>query len=106
MALLAAPWVGACASAGAAGKPADSPGLNVPAPPPRIIDPGPEPPPEPVSDLPTAPNATAPAAKPNRARETPRAPAAAEPKPAEPKPVEQPPAEPAPVPQPPAQPPA
>ncbi len=41
-----------CASVQAKGKPEDRPALNVPAPPPRIIEPG-EIPPEPVPELPT-----------------------------------------------------
>ena len=102
----AAAVAGACASASAAGKPADSPGLNVPVPPPRVIEPGPEPPPEPVSELPAAPNAAPPATRPNRSREA--RPPTVEAKPNEAKPVEPPAPEPAPapVPQPPSQPPA
>jgi hypothetical protein len=57
-----------CASVQAKGKPADRPALNVPAPPPRIIEPAPEPPPESVAELPpaTPPNRSArpPAARP------------------------------------------
>ena len=95
----------ACASAGATGKAKDAPPLNVPPPPARIIEPGPEPMPEPVSELPTTPaNPSTGAPRPNRSRETVRPP---EPKPSEQKPVEPPPTpEPAPVTAPPAQPPA
>lgn len=48
------PMVTACASAFAK-APADRPAMNVPPPPPRIIEPSPEPPPEPVNELPAAP---------------------------------------------------
>lgn len=41
-----------CASAQAKGRPADRPGLNVPPPPPRVIEPAAQAPPEPVGDLP------------------------------------------------------
>lgn len=47
-----------CASAQAKGKPADRPALNVPAPPPRIIEPAVEAPPEPVAELPPVPAAS------------------------------------------------
>ena len=91
---------GACASAGAKSK--DAPALNMPAPPPRVIEPSPEPPPEPVSDLPVVAPMPPPAPSPRASR-----PAA---RPQAEKPPEKPPetvAEtPAPVPQPPAQPPA
>ncbi len=95
----------ACASATAKGKSKDAPPLNVPPAPARIIEPGPEPLPEPVGELPTTPASPSTGApKSNRSREPVRPP---EPKPNEPKPVE--PAatpEPAPVTAPPAQPPA
>ena len=83
----------ACAAAQAK-APADRPTLDVPAPPPKSIEPTPKPEPtttvEPVSELPTASPATP--SKPNRPaqRDTPRP----EPKPAETAPVEQPPATP------------
>jgi outer membrane biosynthesis protein TonB len=53
--LVLAPLLGACASTWAKGKPADRPAMNVPPPPPRIIEPTPEPEPEPVNDLPAPP---------------------------------------------------
>lgn len=71
---LVALLAGACASA-AAKAPAERPPLVVPPPPPRLIEPAPEPPPEPVSDIPAAPSPTPPG-RPGRARE-------AAPKPAE-----------------------
>jgi hypothetical protein len=92
----------ACASASAKGKPADMPALNVPPPPPRVIEPAPEPLPEPVNELPTTPPA------PNSARTSrPQAskPASSEGRAADPKPVEPPPpatTDPAPVLPPPA----
>jgi outer membrane biosynthesis protein TonB len=95
-----------CASVSAKSK--DAPGLNVPPPPPRVIEPAPEPLPEPVPDLPSTtaaspPNPSAP--RPNRPREN-RSPAT-DPKANEQKPVEPvTPPDPAPVAQPPAQPPA
>lgn len=55
-AIVLAPLLGGCASASAK-APADRPAMNVPPPPPRIIEPSPEPPPEPVNELPTAPPA-------------------------------------------------
>ena len=84
----------ACASASAK-APAERPGLEVPPPPPRVIEAAPELPiPEPVGDLPVAP--PPPPARPGRgSRETPARPAATEAKPPDPKPVEQPPTEPA-----------
>ena len=39
----------------AKGKPTDRPAMNVPPPPPRLIEPAPEPLPEPVAELPAAP---------------------------------------------------
>jgi outer membrane biosynthesis protein TonB len=94
---------GACASASAKGRSKDAPAMNVPPPPPRIIDPGPEPLPEPVSDLP--PVAPPPNPAPPRPGRTPSKPPEA--KPSEPKPVEQPPTEtPPPVAPPTGQPPA
>jgi hypothetical protein len=92
------PLLAGCASLQAKGKTA-APALNVPPPPPRIIEPAPEPLPEPVSELPPTPSSTAPPPRPSRPRETARPPAT-DPKPSEPKPVEPVP-EPAPVPQPP-----
>lgn len=94
-----APFAGACASASARTKPADMPALNVPPPPPRVIEPAPpgEPAPDPVGDLPAPPSS--PVRTPRR--EPPPKPAA-EPK-TEPK-TEPTPVEPAPVPPPPQQP--
>jgi len=92
----------ACASASANSKPADRPALNVPPPPPRLIEAAPEPLPEPVNDLPANPPA------PNTARTS--RPTASKPasdaKPPDPKPVEPPPTttDPAPVVPPPAPP--
>jgi len=84
-----------CASVQAKGKPADSPALNVPAPPLRIIDPTPEPPPDPVAELPPvssgasrSPRPTPP--KPGASEARPEAKAGADQKPPEP-PVETPP---------------
>jgi Predicted membrane protein len=94
---------GGCASASASAKAKDVPALNVPPPPARVIEPSPEPLPEPVSELPTTPAATPPATRPNRPRE--QRPPATEAKPGE-KPVEPPPPEPAPVTPPPVAPPA
>lgn len=94
--IVLAPLMGACASASAKGKAADRPAMNVPPPPPRVIEPTPEPaPPEPVNDLPNAPAANSgtsrpsrpaspkPESKPETPAEAPKAEAA---KPAEPKP--------------------
>lgn len=53
--IVLAPLMGGCASTSAKGKPSDRPAMNVPPPPPRVIEPTPEPPPEPVSDLPNVP---------------------------------------------------
>ena len=86
--------VSACSSAFAKSKPADRPAMNVPPPPPRVIEPTPEPPPEPVTELPiaAAPNSGAPraarppAAKPEVKPEAP--PAEPAPKPEPPKPPE------------------
>jgi outer membrane biosynthesis protein TonB len=93
-----------CAALSAKNKAADLPALNVPPPPPRVIEPAPEPRPEPVNELPAAP------LSPGLTRGTrPPAPRPAPPpdtKPVpDPKPVEPPPStDPAPVPQPPAAP--
>ena len=54
VALLLVPLASGCASASAT-KPADRPAMNVPEPPPRVIEPSPEPPPDPVNDLPIPP---------------------------------------------------
>ena len=99
-----APLLAGCASASA--KAVDRPPLNVPPPPPRVIEPTPEPQPEPVDDIPSAP--TAPPPRPGRsARETAKPPATdpkAETKPADPAKTETPPAaDPVPPVQPPAQ---
>jgi hypothetical protein len=92
---------GACASVSAKGK--DTPALNMPAPPPRVIEPSPEPAPEPVNDLPVVAPAPPPTPSPRASRPAPR-PQAEKPPDKAPEPVTDPP--PAPVPQPPAQPPA
>lgn len=80
-----APLMASCASASA--KTVDRPALNVPPPPPRIVEPAQEPLPEPVGEIPSSP-AAPPAARPGRpARETAKPPAAdpkTEAKPAEP----------------------
>lgn len=62
--LLLVPAVG-CASVQAKGTPEDRPALNVPAPPPRLIEPAPvpEPVPEPVTELPPV---TPPSSRPAR----------------------------------------
>ena len=91
---------GACASASAKSK--DVPGLNIPPVPPRVIAPSPEPPPEPVNDLPVVAPMPPAAPSPRASRPTPRPQAEKPPE----KPPETPPDTPAPVPQPPAQPPA
>jgi hypothetical protein len=81
----------ACASAQAKGKPADRPALNVPAPPPRIIEPA-EVPTEPVPDLPSVPQSSG--ASRSTARPIPPKPAASEARPeakADPPPVVEPP---------------
>ena len=103
---LAALWGSACASA-AAKAPADRPALNVPPPPPRVLEPPAELDPEPVGELPSPPTTTPAASRPNRQRES-KNNTAAEAKPdvkPEPKPAEvtPPPPEPA---APPAAPPA
>jgi outer membrane biosynthesis protein TonB len=77
------------------------PALNMPAPPPRVIEPSPEPPPEPVNDLPAVAPMPPPAPSPRASRPTPR-PQTEKPVEKPPEPVPEPP--PAPVPQPPAQP--
>lgn len=87
-----APLLTACASASA--KTVDRPALNVPPPPPRVIEPSPEPAPEPVGDIPTAP--TAPAARSGRPQREAAKPPANDPKneakPADPPKPETPPA--------------
>ena len=66
---LAALWGSGCASA-AAKAPADRPALNVPAPPPRVLEPPAELDPEPVGELPSPPTTTPTASRPNRQRES------------------------------------
>jgi hypothetical protein len=66
-----APMMSACAAASAKTRPAERPPLSVPPPPPRVIEPAPQPDPvpEPVADLPPPPAPS----KPSRAtREAPR----------------------------------
>lgn len=91
---------GACASASAKGK--DTPALNLPPAPPRVIAPTPEPAPEPVNDLPVVAPMPPPTPSPRAPRPAPRPQAEKPPE----KPPETVPDPPAPVPQPPAQPPA
>lgn len=104
-AIVVVPMLSGCASLSAKNKSPDLPPMNVPPPPPRVIEPAPEPLPEPVAELPAAP----PASPTNRGTVRPpvsRPNPQTEPKP-EPKPVEPPPPapqDPAPVPQPPVQP--
>jgi len=95
-----------CAALSAKSKPADLPALNVPPPPPRLIEPAPEPLPEPVNELPSAPLSSGISRGSRPGPVVPRpTPSTPDPKPvAEPKPVEPPPADPAPVPQPPVAP--
>ena len=90
-----------CASVSATAQ-ADRPALVMPAPPGRIIEPGPELPPEPVAELPP-PTAPPPVSPPRtgRPRESPPKPdPKADVKPGDPKPVEQPPPAPEPAPPP------
>jgi hypothetical protein len=78
----------ACASASAKSRPADMPALNVPPPPPRIIESAPEPLPEPVNELPANPPAT----NTSRTSRPPASkPASSESRVPDPKPVEPPP---------------
>jgi hypothetical protein len=91
-----APLMASCASASA--KTVDRPALNVPPPPPRVVEPAQEPLPEPVGEIPTSP-AAPPASRPNRpSREAAKPPATdpkTESKPADPpKPETAPPTEP------------
>jgi hypothetical protein len=101
--LLIIPAVGlitsGCASAQATSKPADRPALMVPPPPPRVIEPAPEPPPEPVSELPVSPSVTPPP-RPGRAASREASPKPEPPKAAEAK-AGDPPPEPPPAPVPP-----
>ena len=102
-AILMVPALSGCAALSARKAP-DLPPMNVPPPPPpRVIEPAPEPLPEPVAELPTAPPPTA---SRGNTRPAPPRPAPPQEKPADPKPVEPPPAsqDPAPVAQPPTQP--
>jgi type IV secretory pathway VirB10-like protein len=57
-AILMVPALSGCAALSARKAP-DLPPMNVPPPPPRVIEPAPEPLPEPVAELPTAPPPTA-----------------------------------------------
>jgi hypothetical protein len=66
--VLAALSGSACASA-AAKSPVDRPAMNVPAPPPRVLEPPAELDPEPVGDLPSPPTSTPTTSRPNRQRE-------------------------------------
>ena len=68
--------------------------MNIPPPPPRVIEPAPEPMPEPVGDLPPLPPSAPPARKPAPKEAPAKEPAKVEPlKPVEPPPVETPPKE-------------
>jgi outer membrane biosynthesis protein TonB len=104
-ALVVVPLLSGCAALSAKGKPTDLPALNVPPPPPRMIEPAPEPLPEPVPELPATPPSTTvsrgttrpPVTRPNPPQQEPKA---------DPKPVEPPPPDPAPVAQPPSVPPS
>jgi len=93
--------VSGCASVQAKGKPSDRPGLMVPPPPPRIVEPAEVI--EPVGDLPSAPSGAA--SRPPR-REAPTKPPASEARPeakagaSSEKPLEQPPVDPGPAPPP------
>ena len=93
----------ACASASAKSKPADMPPLNVPPPPPRVIESAPQPLPEPVSDLPANPPATSTS---RTSRPPTSKPVASEARASDPKPVELPPPTPDPAPVAPPAPPA
>lgn len=91
--LLLLPLLSGCALVSAKGKAADRPALNVPPPPPRVIEPAPEPAPEPVNDLPSVPAAnSSPSRPPRPAAPKPEAktepPADASPKPEAAKPAE------------------
>ena len=84
------PLLSGCASLSARSKAPDLPPMNVPPPPPRMIEPAPEPLPEPVSELPAAPpsstsmrNTRPPAPRPQAEVKPP------ETKPAEPQPAPQ-----------------
>jgi hypothetical protein len=102
VAMVAAPTLTGCAALSAKGKPADRPAMNVPPPPPRVIEPAPEPLPEPVAELPAAP--ATPSAPRNGTRPPANRQAAPDPKPVDPKPVDAPTPDPAPVVMPPAAP--
>ena len=99
---LIVPLLSGCAALSAKGKAPDLPPMNVPPAPTRVIEPAPEPLPEPVADLPAA-APTSPAPRNNARPPVTRPAPQAESKPTDPKPVEAPPPQdPAPVPQPPA----
>jgi outer membrane biosynthesis protein TonB len=97
---LIVPLLSGCSALSAKGKAPDLPPMNVPPAPARVIEPAPEPLPEPVADLPAA-APTSPAPRNNTRPPVTRPAPQAESKPADPKPVEPPPQDPAPVPQPP-----
>jgi outer membrane biosynthesis protein TonB len=99
-AIAVVPLLSGCAALSAKGKPTDLPALNVPPPPPRLIEAAPEPLPEPVAELPTAPPSTTASRGTTRPPVTRPNPPQPESKPADPKPVEPPPPDPAPVAQP------
>lgn len=89
-------FVTGCAAVQAKPKSSDAPPLNVPAPPPHVIEPAPEPEPEPVNELPPAPTPPSGATRSPR-REAPK-PQASESK--QPESKTEPPVEPAPAPPP------
>jgi outer membrane biosynthesis protein TonB len=97
------PMLSGCASLSARSKAPDLPAMNVPPPPPRVIEPAPEPLPEPVAELPAAPPSSTSTrnARPPAPRPTPQESKPPETKPAEPQaPPQQdpPPVQPAPIP--------
>lgn len=102
--ILMVPLLSGCAILSARKAP-ELPPMNVPPPPPRVIEPAPEPLPEPVAELPTAPPSST-VSRGNTRPAAPRPSPQQETKPADPKPVEPPPTaqDPAPVAQPPTQP--
>lgn len=96
------PMLSGCASLSARSKAPDLPPMNVPPPPPRVIEPAPEPLPEPVAELPAVPPAASSTRGNTRPPATRTAPQAesrpSDPKPADPQPPPQ--QDPPPVPQP------
>lgn len=103
-AVVVVPMLSGCAALSAKSKAPELPAMNVPPPPPRLIEPAPEPLPEPVAELPAAPpsaTATRGTSRPPVSRPAPQPDSKpAESKPADPPPT--PPQDPAPVQPPPA----